>query len=103
MRRNSVLLLALPAGLLAQVDRGTIAGTIVDPSGAVVVGAAVRILNTATNAAQQSVTSNAGTYGFFSLPIGLYDITVEAQGFRRSEAKAVRVEVNQQSRLDMTL
>ncbi len=77
MRKVSTLLLSLAAAAFAQVDRGTIVGTIIDPTGAVVVGANVRIQNTATNAVQQMVTSNAGAYGFFSLPIGTYDAVLE--------------------------
>lgn len=89
--------------LLAQVDRGTIAGTIADPSGAIVTGATVRIVHEATNASQQAATSTSGTYSFFNLPVGLYNLTVEASGFRRAEVKGLRVEVNQQSKADVTL
>jgi len=97
------LLLSLSATLLAQVDRGTIAGTITDPTGAIVVGAQIRIVSESTNATQQNVTSSAGTYGFYNLPIGMYNVTVEAAGFRRAEMKGVRVEVNQQSKVDVVL
>ncbi|MFN7922699.1 MAG: TonB-dependent receptor [Bryobacteraceae bacterium] len=78
----------------AQVDRGTIQGSVTDPTGAVVASANVRIVNQATNATLQSVTNQNGSFAFFNMTVGLYDVTVEATGFRRSEMKGVRVEVN---------
>jgi hypothetical protein len=103
MRRIYVALFCLSTTLFAQVDRGTITGTITDPTGAIVAGATIRIVSESTNASQQAATSSAGTYGFFNLPIGLYNVAVEANGFRRAEMKGVRVEVNQQSKVDVIL
>jgi hypothetical protein len=74
-----------------------------DPSGGVVAGASVRIVSTATNLSQASVTGSNGAYAFFNLPIGQYNLTVEGKGFRRADITGVRVEVNQQARVDVTL
>src|SRR5215813_11252597 len=101
--RFASLLLCLCGTALAQVDRGNIQGLVIDPSGAVVAGADVRLVNSATNLSQQTVTSSNGTYAFFNMPVGLYDLTVEGKGFRRAEVKGIKVEVNQQSRADVTL
>src|SRR3954447_13740553 len=100
-----VLLLAVTftCGVFAQVDRGNIQGTVTDPSGAVVTGAAVRIVSPATNLTQPTVTGPSGTYAFFNLPVGVYNVSVEGPGFRRSDVTGVRVEVNQQAKIDVSL
>jgi len=90
-------------GLLAQVDRGNIQGTVTDPSGAVVAGAVLRIVSTATNLTQSTTTGSGGTYAFFNLPIGTYNLSVEGKGFRRSDITGVQVEVNQQAKVDVGL
>src|ERR1051326_3861494 len=95
--------LAMACGLFAQVDRGNVQGTITDPSGAVVANATVRIVSTATNVTQSTTTGQGGTYAFFNLPIGIYNLSVEGPGFRRSDINGVRVEVNQQSKVDVSL
>jgi hypothetical protein len=98
-----------PASLLfsivafAQVDRGNVQGTISDPSGAVVAGANIKLVNQATNATLQTVSNSNGGYGFFNMPVGLYDLTVETAGFRRSEVRGLKVEVNQQTKVDLSL
>lgn len=63
----------------------------------------MRITQEGTNATFNSVSSNAGTYNFLNLPIGLYTLTAEAAGFRRSEVKGIKVEVNQQAKIDLIL
>jgi hypothetical protein len=100
-----VLFLAFSATcvLLGQVDRGYVQGTITDSSGAVVTGAAVRIVSQATNVSQSTVTGANGTYAFLNLPIGIYNLSVEGRGFRRSDVTGIKVEVNQQAKIDVTL
>ncbi|HTX76420.1 MAG TPA: carboxypeptidase regulatory-like domain-containing protein, partial [Terracidiphilus sp.] len=75
--------------------QGAIAGTVEDPSGAVVSGAAVTIRNTATNA---SVRVTADGSGYFNAPLlepGTYTVTVTAQGFATYTANNVSVLVGQ--------
>src|SRR4051795_1945036 len=98
-----LLTLTFTCGIFAQVDRGNIQGTVTDPSGAVVTGAAIRIVSPATNLTQSTVTGPSGTYAFFNLPIGIYNLSVEGKGFRRSDMTGVRVEVNQQAKVDIGL
>ena len=101
--RVMILALGLVCALFAQVDRGNIQGTVTDPTGAVVTGAAVRIVSAATNSSQSTVTGPGGTYAFFNLPIGTYNLSVEVKGFRRSDVTGVQVEVNQQAKVDVAL
>src|SRR5689334_17296517 len=101
--RVILLLLTLTCALLAQVDRGNIQGTVTDATGAVIADSTVRIVSTATNVTQSTVTGPNGTYAFFNLPIGVYTLSVEGKGFRRADVTGVRVEVNQQAKVDVTL
>src|SRR3954470_22328833 len=101
--RILLLTLAFTCGVFAQVDRGNIQGTITDPTGAVVAGAVVRIVSPATNLTQSTVSAPGGTYAFFNLPIGVYNVSVESKGFRRADVTGVKVEVNQQAKVDVAL
>ena len=78
-----VLLLAvlLPAAAGAQETRGNING-IVQDSGGVVPGAAVRITNTATSQTQQLVTNSSGYFEAVLLNPGTYEVRVELQGYK---------------------
>ena len=85
------LALALPSGAWAQTFRGGINGTVADQSGAVVPGATVVALETATNVSHSTVSSSSGAYSFQELPLGLYTVTVTASGF--SDEKVDKVPV----------
>jgi len=84
----TLLLVALPATLmigpplLAQVETGQIAGTVTDPSGAVVPGARITVFNVATSAQRQAVTSAAGTWQVAGLDPGNYKVTVASPSFK---------------------
>jgi len=97
----AMLLLANPS--FAQSLFGTILGTVTDRSGAVVPNAQVRIRNTATNTVRSIVTSTTGDYQAPALPVGLYEVAVEAQGFKRSVAQSVSLAVDQRARVDFQL
>jgi hypothetical protein len=75
-----IVFLVLPA--LAQ-DTATLTGRVQDPTGAVVVGAAVSVVNTATNIESSTVTNEEGLYRLVSLRPGNYRLTVNAQGFKK--------------------
>lgn len=88
---------------LAQSDRGTITGTVSDPTQAVVASAAVTATNRATGVQQQTVTTETGNYTLSSLPAGEYDVTVEAAGFKKFISQGVQVQVAQTARVDALL
>lgn len=67
---------------LAQTGTSRITGTVTDPQGAVLPGAKVTAKNEATGVTYSAQTSSAGAYSFESLPVGNYEIKVEAAGFR---------------------
>jgi hypothetical protein len=85
------LLVSLPTGAWAQTFRGAINGTITDQSGAVVPGASVEAVETATNASHKSITSSAGEFAFPDLPVGSYTVSVTASGFKSEKIDKVPV------------
>ncbi len=76
-----VVLLVAPASR-AQVDTGSISGTITDQSGSRVPGAVVTLTNHGSGATTQGTTSDAGFFRFVQLPIGSYDLAVAKSGFQ---------------------
>lgn len=100
---SRLFLCLLVAGLALAQDRGTITGTILDSSGAAVPGATVIVRNPATGLSQTIVSRGDGEYTFFYLPAGRYSVTAEKEGFRKSEASDVLVQVNTTARMDMRM
>ena len=94
------LLMPLPAS--AQVDRATLTGTVTDSVGAVLPGATVQVTNTATNVSSQQVTTDTGTFLFVNLIPGVYDVTVELSGFKKS-VQTLTLEVGQRARIQAAL
>jgi len=102
-RRVLVFVVLAVAGLSAQTFRGTILGTITDPSGAVVAGAKVTAKNTGTGLERSTETSGDGSYSIPELPIGTYNVTVTQQGFQTFVATGVTVDVATERRVDAAL
>ena len=101
----SVCILFLCAGsiALAQGGRGSISGLVSDPSGAIVPGAQVVLLNKATGVTQHTVTSSAGLYTFISLNPGVYQVTASQTGFKSVAQDNVTVTVDQVTEVNITL
>ena len=87
----------------AQVDRGALAGTVTDSSGAVVPDATITITNVETNQSMKVSTDNAGGYVANLLRIGRYTVTAEKAGFQKTVQTNVEVNVNQVLRVDLVL
>jgi len=86
------LFLSAPAALLAQgITTGTIAGTVLDPTGAVLVGAHVKAVNSATGTSVTFPSGGDGSYSLRDLPIGSYTVTISANGFSDLEVGNVLV------------
>ena len=97
-----LVLLQIPL-LFAQSERGTIAGSVHDTSGAVVPGVKITVVNAATNVATNTVTNDAGDYTVPSLPVGLYNIRVEKDGFRPAQVTGLTLNAATNARADITL
>ena len=111
MRRNlsCYLFVCCLAGILSvssalgQTVTGSITGVVTDPSGAVVVGATVTAANTATGVQTTAQTNGVGNYTIRFLPIGVYTLTVEANGFAQQKIDAITLEIDQTAKINIGL
>src|SRR5437870_8905532 len=98
------LLFGLNAAALAQEITGSIVGTVKDANGATVKGATVTITNSDTKLVARTITTNDdGEFSAPLLPAALYDITVEATGFKKHIAERVKLNVNERRSVDVAL
>ncbi|MGH9517091.1 MAG: carboxypeptidase regulatory-like domain-containing protein [Terriglobales bacterium] len=100
-----LLLLAFaftPALLLAQ-DTAQITGTVTDPSGAAVPTAQVTVTSVAQGTAHTVTANSSGDFLFAALPVGAYNLTVTAQGFKKYEARGIVLNVGEKARTDVKL
>ncbi|MBL8220965.1 MAG: carboxypeptidase regulatory-like domain-containing protein, partial [Bryobacterales bacterium] len=93
-------ILSLP--IHAQVT-GTILGSVLDESNAAVPGAAVTVTNTLTNESRQAAADASGNYIVTALPVGQYRVEVRREGFKAFVASGIKLEVNQNIRIDARL
>jgi len=96
-----VVLLGLP--LFSQTNFGRILGLVTDPSGAVIPGATVTVVDTQRGVARTLTTDAAGEYNAPTLIPGMYTVRVEASGFKMLERQNVKLEVGQEVRVDVTV
>jgi len=95
------LIACLPA--FPQAGTGTISGSVLDSTGAAVASASVIALNEATGFRRESAANQAGEFSLVGLTPGEYTVTVQMQGFKKATAKDVRLEVDQNIRVDVKL
>ena len=95
------MLMSMP--LLAQDATGTVLGTIADPQGSVLPGAQVTVTNTGTQQKSTATTGPDGTFRVTNLPIGNYTVSVEHEGFAKTQTRAQKLQINQSLRFDIKL
>ncbi len=103
MRHALLAAVVLAVPLYAADVTGTISGIVKDSSGAVVPNVEVTATNTGTNAAYKATSDAVGAYSIRALPIGVYKLSAEMSGFKRFEARGIRVQVNEIERVDVVL
>ncbi len=86
-----------------QATAADLSGTVTDPTGAVVSGAAVTARNTATGISRTLTANAVGSYQFIGLPPGEYEISAEAPTFKRVVISGVRLTVGQAADLTIKL
>lgn len=96
-------LLATTPAAWAQSATGQITGTVTDASGAAVPGAKVTLTNQQTGSTREATASDTGGYTFPLLPVGLYSVQVERQGFSIARRTDIRLNVDQVVRIDLQL
>ncbi len=94
IRRRAVFGLFFLFALLAfgQTFRGGISGTVVDPSGASIAGATVKLTDTGTGVIRTTQSSSAGDFVFQDLPLGKYTVNVTEAGFQTVDIHDINVD-----------
>jgi hypothetical protein len=88
----------------AQVDRGSITGTITDSTGAVIPGVSVSVIETQTGVHYNgATTTELGIYRILSLPVGTYSLNFEKDGFKSYTRGGVTVSMTQNVTLNAKL
>lgn len=94
--RTVLALLVLPClGLSAQQITGNIRGTVTDPSGALIQGAAVTARQVETGLSRSTITDRNGNYILLELPVGHYRLQVAAKGFQKYVQDGITLNVNE--------
>jgi hypothetical protein len=88
---------------LAQQDRGTILGTILDSSGAAIPNANVSVENQGTAAKRQVTTDTGGLFLAPELPLGVYRVSVSVEGFKTKVQEGINVRVSDRVKVDLVL
>lgn len=97
-----MLVPGLPASLFAAAS-GSLCGTLTDQSGAVVPEAKITLVNTALKSAYTAISNGEGFYSFPSIPVGHYDLTIEASGFATQKNADLTVDTDTALKLDLML
>ena len=103
--RIAVLALAIcVSGSLAhsQTETSEVLGTVLDPAGALIIGATVTLTNQGTSIAATTTTDDHGDYDFLNVKIGAYELAVEHEGFSKFTTD-FQVEVGVRQRVDAQL
>jgi hypothetical protein len=80
----------------SQIVTARIKGTVTDPTGAVVPKAPVTVTNTQTGVVSTTTSNSSGDYIFATLPIGTYNISVTAPGFKSFSATGITLNIDQE-------
>ncbi len=98
-----ILALVMQVNLLGQAVTGTLLGTVLDSSGAVVPNASVTITNEGTGVSDKMTTTAQGFYTFSTLTPGQYSLSVAMPGFKTTVSRGNVVLVEQSTRVDIAL
>ena len=91
----AILVAAGSAFSQAQMSSGNLKGTITDPTGAVIAGAAVILTNIDTGIERTGTTDGMGEFRFFVLPPGSYELKITSAGFGTLTRRPVQVTIGQ--------
>src|ERR1700686_2372784 len=105
LRNRPGEMLTLSAGLnvSAQQITGSIRGTVTDPTGAIVQAATVTAKEVETGLTRTAATDRQGAYVLVELPIGHYELQVQAQGFQEYLQKGISLDVNETATVSVRL
>ncbi|MBP7376027.1 MAG: TonB-dependent receptor, partial [Pyrinomonadaceae bacterium] len=86
---SGIIMLFCALMAFSQGTTGQLSGTVTDPNGAVIAGAAVKVTNTGTNTSRETTTNGDGSWSVSLLPPGNYSVDVKANGFGSYTSTAV--------------
>ena len=86
-----------------QVQSGSIIGSVIDPKGSPVTKAKVTAMNAATKAKSNANTASDGSYAIRNLTTGVYDVEIEAKGYKKALSQNVNVDTGGRIRVDIQL
>ena len=98
-----LLTLAAPIPAAAQATTGTISGSVVDESKAVLPGATVQVKNVETGATRTLVTDDRGRFRALNLPPGVYTVSAELAGFTSAKRENLTLEIGRDVTADLAL
>jgi len=103
--RKLVCLMVVVVGVnvCAQQITGSIRGTVQDPSGAVVQSATVSAQQVETGLTRAATTEPSGRYVLLELPVGHYELQVEAKGFQKYVQQGITLNVNETANIPVHL
>src|SRR5437868_946313 len=99
----AAILLSSSSSLFSQTGLASLTGTITDQSGAVAANVPVKAVHIETGTVLASTTSATGNYSITQMPIGRYEITVEAPGFKTFHREGVTLAAAQTLRLAVAM
>jgi hypothetical protein len=97
------IVIVVVSTLHAQVDTGTILGTVRDSSGGVIPNATITLSNEGTGASQTATTGESGQYTFTPIRIGMYSVEVQTPGFQAQKKTNIQLNIQQQAVVDFSL
>src|SRR5215216_492324 len=97
------ILLACATPAFAQSDRGTITGTVTDPTGAAVGKAKITATNLESGEVRETASSDEGNYTLPEMKAGPWKLSIEAQGFKASALDRIQVAVQVTRTVDVKL
>ena len=98
----AVALLCLTSVVFGDVT-GVITGVVSDQTGGVIPNVEVTATNTGTNAAFHAMSTEQGVFTLNTLPVGTYNLSAVTRGFKKFEARSIRLQVNEVVRVDVSL
>ncbi|MEP6538440.1 MAG: TonB-dependent receptor [Bryobacteraceae bacterium] len=101
--RNLVSFLMACAVCSGQIFTSGLSGVITDPNGAAIPSASVTVTNKATGDSRTAKSGEDGRYTFSQLSPGVYELTAEASGFRKSVAPSLTLQASQVSEFNLNM
>lgn len=99
----ALVLVLAPSRAHAQIDAGSVVGTVADSQGAVLPGVTVTATQEGTGFSVTDTTNGRGQYSFPNLRIGRYSVSAELSGFKKAVRSAMQLHVQERIQANFTL